>query len=148
MLQKLPVFWRQLIQYNKTYFWMKRTYVQPRHTDLCSLKGGTFMAVNVLLLVLWLWDRWSEINTCPLNGKPSPQPRDGIFHMQADFTNHIFLTFHNQDFHAPGDRETNEAEKPLYSQLLQSNFHSECFMKCGKDGCCFCQNSKFPGLKP
>lgn len=36
------------------------------------------MAVNVLLLVLRLRDRWSVINTCPLIGKPSSQPTDRI----------------------------------------------------------------------
>lgn len=74
------------------------------------------------------------------------QPRDGIFHMQADFTSHIFLTFHNKAFHAPRDRETIEAEKCPYSPLLQRTSIGSVLPSVAKTGAPFARTANFQGL--
>lgn len=148
-LQKLPVFWRQFTQYNKACLWMMRMYSpgilicapwKEAHPRLwmchCKSQGLEIDGVR-LTLFLWL-------------GNPAPSPEISLIFSTCKLISQTIFSsmFHNQAFHAPGDRETNEAEKSFCSQLLQRNLLRECFMECGKGRCSFCQNSKFPGLKP
>lgn len=145
-LGKPPVPWRQCAPCTKA---ASERRGGAMGADLGSLKGGTVtewgrprlshrseMDGVRLPAVLWLG-----------NPAPSREVGLGVFHAQTHFTSHIFPVFPNQAFHAPGDCETNEAEKSLSSQLLQSNPQSRRFMECGRGRCSFCWKSKPLGLK-